>query len=132
LAAGVLDHFHIDTDLRMVFSTFKGILTEADMRAEWDQLRASPDFDSKYWQLIDFTEVTKIGVSVGFMRFLGSSKPMFDVSSRRAIVVDSDEAFAMMRLAVTHVDGAAGEIRLFRDMAEARGWLDLAENSEEL
>ena len=128
----MLDHFHIDTDRKMVFSTFEGILTEADMNAEWDRLRTSPDFDPKYWQLIDFAMVTKFDVSVNFMRHLGSSKPLFEVSSRRAIVVASDEVFGTMRLAITHTAGAAGDIRVFRDMAEARRWLNLAENSDEL
>ena len=81
--------------------------------------------------LADF-RVGKFGVSVNFMRQLGSSKPLFDVSSRRAIVVASEEVFGTMRLAIIHTAGAAGDIRVFRDMAEARRWLNLAENSAEL
>ena len=128
----MLDHFHIDTDQKIVFSIYKDILTEADINAEWEKLRTSPDFDPKYWHFVDLTKVTKFGVSVEFMKFLGSSQPLFDVSSRRAFVVASDEAFAMIRLATTYTNGAAGDVHVFRDMAEARRWFDLVDNADEL
>ncbi len=50
---------------------------------------------------------------------------LFDEKSRRAIVADKDITFGMARMYEVFREDAPEEIKLFRDIAEARRWLGL-------
>ena len=116
---------YIDSAKRMVFETLVGTVTADEILETWNKISEDRDFDPRYRQFSDFSGVTKFDVSPGFFRQYATSKPIFDKSSRRALVAPSDFVFGMIRLYLTHLENRSGEIRVFRDMAEARRWLGL-------
>ena len=115
--------YRIDLALRMVFSTANEVLTDEDLLDHQARLRSDPDFDSSFSQLIDCTQVTELRVSSSGVRRVAKTK-LFDATSRRAIVADQNQVFGMARM-FELMNGGPEEIRVFRDMKEARRWLGL-------
>lgn len=117
-------HYRIDKELGTVFSEGYGVLTEADLKGHQDALLADTDFDPAYRQLYDFSEVTRLAVSTAFINSL-ARRAVFSTDSKRAFVAPSDVVFGSARAFEAWHGGLPSEVRVFRDSAEARRWLDL-------
>ena len=123
-------NIYVDTARKMIVETLVGTVTADEILEAWNKVHDENNFDPKYWQYSDFTQVTKLDVSAEFFRNFSRSKPLFDKSSRRALVAPSDAVFGMLRLYLTYLDDRSGDIRVFRDAAKARRWLGLEENAD--
>jgi hypothetical protein len=114
----------IDKGLRTVISDEHGTVTEADLNDHQAALIADPNFDSAYNQLFSFLQTTKLDVSVSFIRGFASRR-VFSANSKRAIVVPDEYIFGNARMFASLNGRSTDRIKVFRDMSEARLWLDL-------
>ena len=116
--------FVIDSARGTVFSRAWGRLTNTDLLAAQDALRAHPAFDPAFRQLYDFTGVTDIAVTRDAFPAFRARAP-FDHTARQAFVVGSTAAFGMARMYELLHDLDAGQFRVFREAHEARAWLGI-------
>jgi hypothetical protein len=113
----------IDVTKGVVFTTWSGDVTLEEARSHLRQLRDDPDFLPSMGQLSDARDVTSTVPAEG-IRELASNTP-FGEGSRRAIVVTSDVVFGVSRMyELRQLEGGA-DVKLFRDIQEARAWLGL-------
>jgi hypothetical protein len=114
--------YRIDRSRRVVYSRAWGVLTDQDLAANRAALFADPAFEPDLAQLYDFAEVTEIRVTSATLVGLARTS-RFAPTTRRAVVVSSDEAFGMARM--YSILGDREElIQVFRDRASAMRWLD--------
>lgn len=115
--------YTIDKERRLVMSVGTGVLTAADMLVHQRQLKKDPDFDPDFSQLSDFTAVTAVDIRGEEVRALAVAS-IFSPTSRRAMLVATDEQFGLSRMfsALREARGEHG-IRVFRDRDEALRWL---------
>jgi hypothetical protein len=113
----------IDHSKRLVRVSLSGMISDADILAADDDLRARPDFDPSFDELIDLSEAEDAGLTSGVIRELARRPPLFAPVSRRAIVVRSDLGYGLARIFQARRGDAAGEIQIFRSLPHAEHWL---------
>lgn len=62
------EFYKIDRERRLVLTTGSGVLTLADAVSHMDKLSKDPDFDPRFSQIVDFTQVTRIELSADEIR----------------------------------------------------------------
>jgi hypothetical protein len=126
ITAAMPTDFIVDGERRIVRNRAWGVLTDADLAAAQDALRTHASFQPDFRQLFDASEVTTLAVTTNGMRSLARKSP-FAVTARRAVVVNSDEQFGIARMfeLLSHRDSAF--FRVFRDIHDARAWLEITE-----
>ena len=112
----------IDRSKRIVYSRAWGVLTDEDLKSNRAALFADPGFEPNLSQLYDFTNVTEVRITSEALLSLAMTS-RFSPTSRRAVVVSSDEAFGMARM-YSILSGREELIQVFRDRASAMQWLD--------
>jgi hypothetical protein len=117
-------HFEVDRLRRVVQVRVHGTLCDQDLLDGDEALRNHPEFQPDFDQLIDMREAVGAKVTTDGIRALAHKPPLFSPESRRAIVVLTDLGFGMARMFELLREGKSGEIRVFRDLAEANDWLD--------
>ena len=115
-------HYRIDRERHFVLTRGVGTLTDEDVLGHQRELRAEAGFESDMNQLIDLSQTERFELAAGTLRQIVAMNP-FGKGSRRALVSPSDLAFGMSRMFEAFSDGSEQEVRVFRDMAEAREWL---------
>jgi hypothetical protein len=115
--------YHIDRQLKIVFSTLEGIVTGEEALNHEEHLCHDPDFEPNFSQLFDCRHVTQVEVTGDFVHFIAMKSP-FSSKARRAIVADKDFVYGLARM-YQILKGDTQEIRVFREMEEARRWLGI-------
>ncbi len=115
--------FELDVPARIVRVRLYGTVSDTDLIAGDDDLRASPDFDSGFDQLVDMTEAEEGDLTAGAIRELARRPPLFSSESRRAFVVRTDLGYGLARIFQARRGDVAGEIQIFRSLAHANHWL---------
>src|SRR5579862_4606041 len=118
-------HFVIDEPNRVVFSYASGILTYSDCTSHMDRLSSDPRFRPDFNQIIDFTDIQHLDLTVEQIHCL-AKRTIFGPKSRRAYVVASDLLYGLSRMFATLRDfeGEPGIIT-FRDISAAIVWTDV-------
>ena len=114
----------VDSSLGVVFSTMQGVVTAEDIWSQVERLNTDPAFQPSFDHLVDMRGTTRFDVSEKGMHFV-SSHSVFNEKSRRAIVAEKDLDFGMARMYEMLRETKPDQIKVFRDMAEARRWLGL-------
>jgi hypothetical protein len=119
--------YKIDKERRLVLSSGTGTLTKEDILGHMDRLSKDLDFDPKFSQLADFTQITKLEIGPEDIRQL-AEVDLFSPQSRRAMVAKDDLQFGLLRMFEIHRDlnGETG-IRGFRNFDEAMAWVAVTE-----
>ena len=117
--------YRIDASLRTVFSTAHGVLTGEDLLIHRRQLDSDPAVELDSRQLWDFRRVTDVVVSKAELLRLIELDSAFGSGARRAFVAGSEVDYGMLRMFHLLREEGLGEIRVFRDIKEARSWLAL-------
>jgi hypothetical protein len=118
--------YHIDLGREIVFSTATGRVTDAELWAHQDQLRADPRFRPHFRQLFEVRAVDQVEVTVEGVRRLAARNP-FGAGAKRAAVADHAVVFGLARMFELLTDRTPDEMQVFTDMTEARQWLELDE-----
>jgi len=117
--------YTIDKSKRMVFSKGYGNLTDQEVFEHQDKLRNDPEFDPSFSQLVDCTDVTGIeDLSVEALYVLAERNP-FDLGSRRAFVAPHNPEYNTFRIYEILTTVHSDVVVVFKDMAEAREFLNL-------
>jgi hypothetical protein len=115
--------FTVDLARRMVFSRGWGVLVDADLRQTRRGVRATPGFEPDFRQLYDFSEVTEVGLTTDGLQDIARHSP-FGRNARRAVVVNSEVAFGMVRMYQILSGRENWHFRIFRDRESALEWLE--------
>ena len=117
--------YRINVIRGIVFTTADGILTDADLREHQIGLKNDSDFQPGLNQLVDLQGVTSFELTGDGLRTVASTD-LWRQDSRRAIVALTDVSYGMSRMFQMLTDHDSGaELKVFKDMAEARKWLGL-------
>jgi len=114
----------IDQKQRVVFSRLTGAVTETEVREHNRTLRADPDFNPGYRQLIDCTGLTEILVGTPTINAI-SQDQFFTPGTRRAFIATSDVAFGLARMFALRAEGSGQMIEVFRERRVAEEWLGI-------
>ena len=114
----------VDPKLKTVFATSEGVVTYDDVRAAQSQLLSDPAFEPSFQHLFDLRGASKLAVSYQEMRSIVEFAP-FGKGARRAFVANRDGVFGVARMAQMLLDSGISDVRVFRNISEARSWLGL-------
>lgn len=130
LTSGVMP-FHvavnvtIDRDLRLVRTRYHGEVWDADLKTAHEELSSAGQLGEGWRQLIDLGDVTGGDLPSAAVAHFARMLPIFQPSSRRAIVAPHDVLYGMARMYAARRRASAGEVRVFRVRSEALRWLDV-------
>ena len=114
----------IDSSLGVVFSTFQGVVTANDLLTQIEVIHTDPAFQPSFNHLVDMRGATRFDVSSEGIRLV-STHSAFNEKSHRAIVAGKNDIFGMARMYQSFREwyDKPDQVRVFRDMEEARRWL---------
>ena len=116
--------FHFDHDLGARVATVSQRVHDDELLDSYQSLLSSPDYDPDLNDLVDMRGVERFEVSGDAIRQLVRSFARFSgADNRLAIVAGSDVVYGMARMYEQLRSDTTEEIRVFRDVDEARAWL---------
>jgi hypothetical protein len=117
--------YRIDLEKRRVFSLATGDLSYAAMSGHMTRLAKDPLFHPSFSQIIDFRDVTTVGLTSEQVGALAEVR-IFSPQSKRAFVAAGPLKFGMARMyEALRVTRGDQNIRVFIDYDEALEWLEL-------
>lgn len=120
--------YEIDSERRIIVVTVRGELRDEDLLEIHERLRTEPKLDPDFGVLIDLRSASGRDVTMGGVQDLIARPLLFSPQAHRAIVVRSDLGFGMSRMYELLRRDLTETIRVFRDVEEARRWLDEGES----
>lgn len=115
--------YEINRAEKLVLTICSGLVTELEIRQHDEALKSDPDFSSDFNQIIDMRQITEFPLSVDEIQKVAAYETMFKAESRRAIVAQNDLLFGLSRMyEAFHQHSDLGNLRVFRDFAEAKSW----------
>jgi hypothetical protein len=116
--------YRIDKSRGIVFSTFEGALTNVDILGQRERIESDPEYDPAFAHLIDFRGVSEVDLDAAIVRTV--AVPTVHVSgAKRAIVATREAVYGMARMFEQLRNVEHEDVRVFRDVEEARRWLGL-------
>ena len=116
--------YRIDVAKGIVYSRAWGPLTDEEIAAHAKTLRADPRFDPGFRQIVDYRELTTIGVTSDGVHEVARQNP-FRRDARRAFVVTTEEAFGLVRMFWEYTDSSREHFAIFRAIEPAFQWVGL-------
>jgi hypothetical protein len=118
--------YQIDPERNLVLVEGHGVLTDKDFPKFRAKLFSDPLFQPGMKELADYRSVERHELTTdGFIKFLEQEKD--DSASlidyRIAVVTTSDLHYGFSRMYMSMMEEYLGEMRVFRDMEEAKAWL---------
>jgi hypothetical protein len=111
----------------LVLTTASGVLTDDDILQLKKQLVGDPAFKPGMGELSDVRAVEQLAVTPEGVRLMVQHDAAHADQVRTirlAIVVAKDEVFGMARMYQMLTEGTVDNVKVFRDIAEARAWLE--------
>jgi len=114
----------IDKEQRLVTATVWDVLDKECVLSFRRDLKADPDFDPDFNQLVEYEAKTKLAMTSQEVKELMFSDP-FSPVSRRAMVTNSELLFGYARMYATFLESTGQtKFRVFRNMGEAVLWIE--------
>lgn len=88
----------VDAEAKVVFSTFKGEINEADFVSTIAATPGYPGFDPAFSHIIDFSQVTALKVSKEFVWALAKQQPIFSREAKQIVVAPQNHVFGLARM----------------------------------
>jgi len=107
------------------------VLSDAELFTHARALKRDPRFSPSFHQLVDFSDVTSLYVTVDGVHTMVGLNP-FGRGSRRAAIAPTDLAFGLARMYEALTQLEHGEFQVFRTMSQAVEWLGLTAVQSEL
>lgn len=114
--------YTIHPEQRLVRSSARNVLTEAESAEHYERMSADPDFQPEFSQLCDLTEVTTLEASTPFLQQLARTS-VFAPGTRRAFVASARFHFGLARMLQAFCEFEGTEVGVFHTVAEAEAWL---------
>jgi len=118
--------FAIDVKQRLVVSTFAGENSEEEIIGLASRIRADPDFDPSFTEIIDCRAVSVTRISTAFIRELSRRPNIFNPTAMHVIVAPQDHVFGLVRMGQVFAEQTIPNIVVVRTMDEAYNVLKLA------
>ena len=109
-----------------VLSTALGSISDADLLTHQRVLMGDSKFDPHYPQLDDLRGADMVHITADCIRTLAKTRVASKRAAKRALVVGSDVAYGLARMLQALREGSRPEIRVFRDVDQALGWLGVS------
>jgi hypothetical protein len=116
--------YRIAKSLGTIFTSLEGVLTDDDLITHQQELESDSDFDPAFAQLIDCRGVTEVAIESATIRAIATPS-FYAPGAKRAIVATREAVYGLARMYERLRGGESNEVRVFRDLKEARRWLDL-------
>ena len=104
----------------MVYSTLSGDVAAPDLMRHIASIRAHPDFDSSFNELVDATQLHSINLTSEDVRAFAMQDSPFLPSSKRVLVASEDLIFGLARMFQVFGGDSRPNFDVVRTLAEAR------------
>jgi len=118
-------HVKVDVKNGIVYSSFEGALNDNDILAHRDVLKTHPDFNPQFSEIVDFTEVKQLRVTVGLINSMAKSDSLYNPESRHAVIAPHDVTYGVARLYQMLAQDTRPNVAVVRSMAEARRFVGI-------
>lgn len=122
--------YRIDTEKRMVLTKASGTLTDEDVLALKARLTRDPDFVPGMRELSDCRGIERLAVTSAGVRAMvqqDQQQARAGGPHKLALVLSRDVAFGMARMYQSLAESnEQNHVGVFRDIDEARAWLESA------
>ena len=119
--------YDIDERAGRVHIVFSGVITDADLMSTFQRLYQDPRHRVGMGELTDCRPVERVEITgAGLQRLADATSAWLDpagTSWKVAVVVPNDEVFGLGRMYELMREGSPENVRVFRDIALAEGWL---------
>ena len=109
----------IDPKARIVYSTLSGDIETEDLVRQVAAIRAHPQFNPEFNELIDLSAVTSLNVSSEDVRRLAVRDSSFSPSADRVLVASQDLVFGLARMFQTFSAERRPHFTVVRSLSEA-------------
>lgn len=115
-------NYVVDARNRTVHTTFSGVVTHRDPIQNVLSLRADPEFDASFSELIEFAEDSEVQLNSNDLSALLELDPFFKASRRALVVGSGPSVFGAARIfkLLRHDDRC---VKIFGTREEALSWL---------
>jgi hypothetical protein len=86
----------IDPRRKVVYSTFYGELTDAELLGHGKSMSSDPDFNPEFSEIVDFSSVTNVAISERALAALAANPSLFKSSVVHIVVAPTDALFQMV------------------------------------
>jgi hypothetical protein len=115
----------VDAVARVVVLEVIGDLGDPELASLVLELTKVPGLEPDFALLIDMREARGRAVTTSGVKALAQHPLVLSPASRRAVVVPTDLGFGMARMYEMFAEPRGGAVRVFRDYAQARRWVEL-------
>jgi hypothetical protein len=115
----------VDVEQRLVYTTFTGIVTFEDVLQQIAAIRADPNFNPDFHEIVDLSGVSDVRLGYEEFKRIGQLDP-FSASSKRAIVIPTNPAVYGVTRMYHLIENEDPAIKIFRTEKEAREWVKTA------
>jgi hypothetical protein len=115
--------YEIDEAAGLIRFRLYGLVSDTDLFDADQSMRKDPLFRPELNQIVDMTAAEEGDLTTGKIREVATGPPIFSRESRRAIVVRGDLGFGLARVFQARRGEVAGEIEVFRSLADAEAWV---------
>ena len=127
--------YKIFEDLKLVYVEVNDILRFEDLMQHLDELSRDPRYTPPMLKLVNYQNLKKYELSAKESEVFSNRKAALSdrfMHEKCAFVVPSDLGFGMARHHQAFIDENKIQIKIFRDLAEAKKWLEIDIPNEEL
>jgi SpoIIAA-like len=114
--------FNIEAGKRIVFVRFEKKLTAADVRRYAERVRAHPEFNPEFSEMVDLTEVEDLDLHAHDFLKLADEIDCFSVRAWRAFIVSNSVQSHAARM--HKILRTPDNMRIFSSLEQARAWIE--------
>ena len=111
--------FIIDIARKLVVSTWSGEIKESDFFEVASRIKAHPDFDPCFSELLDFSGATGVSVSTFELQAIASQESIYNRSSMHVVIVPQPHLFGLARMYQVYAEQTKPNVVAVRSMEEA-------------
>ena len=120
----------VDVKNRTVYSSFEGLISDSDLLAHGSAIKNHPDFNPRFSEIVDFSKVTELRVTVGFINSLAKSGSVYSAASKHAVIAPHDLSFGIARMYQILAEDTRPTLAVVRSMDEARKFVGIPSEVE--
>ncbi len=109
----------IDPQRKVVYSTFYGEITDAEVLGHGKAIGSDPDFNPEFSEIVDFTSVTSAAVSESTLAALAANPSLFKSSVVHIVVAPNEALFQLVSKYKDFAQSSRPNLFVVRTRAEA-------------